>query len=106
MAPVAKSSGLRERRLTACLNVTALVASSYGYDSGKSEPTRCTLIGGRLGDQCRPPLSVLVCDSLYLAAELVSMARDRNKDWISLLKKNRNLETNSFAKRHAYANRP
>jgi SRSO17 transposase len=42
------------------------------------------------------PLSVLVCDSWYLAEELVSMARYRPKDWMSLLKKNRNLETNSF----------
>jgi len=31
-------------------------------------------------------------DSWYLAEELVAMARYRNKDWISLLKKNRNLE--------------
>jgi len=42
------------------------------------------------------PLSVLLFDSWYLAEELVSMARYRKKDWISLLKKNRNLETNSF----------
>jgi SRSO17 transposase len=42
------------------------------------------------------PFSVLVFDSWYLADELVSMARYRNKDWLSLLKKNRNLETNSF----------
>jgi len=42
------------------------------------------------------PFSVLVFDSWYLAEELVSMARYRHKDWISLLKKNRNLETNSF----------
>jgi SRSO17 transposase len=42
------------------------------------------------------PFSVLLFDSWYLADELVSMARYRNKDWISLLKKNRNLETNSF----------
>ena len=42
------------------------------------------------------PLSVLVFDSWYLAEELVSMARYYKKDWLSLLKKNRNLETNSF----------
>src|SRR2546426_1101178 len=42
------------------------------------------------------PLSVLLFDSWYLAEELASMARYRKKDWISLLKKNRNLETNSF----------
>jgi SRSO17 transposase len=42
------------------------------------------------------PFSVLVFDSWYLADELVSMARYCNKDWLSLLKKNRNLETNSF----------
>ena len=42
------------------------------------------------------PFSVLLFDSWYLAEELVAMARYRKKDWISLLKKNRNLETNSF----------
>ena len=42
------------------------------------------------------PFSVLVFDRWYLAEELVSMARYRHKDWISLLKKNRNLETTSF----------
>jgi len=42
------------------------------------------------------PFSVLVFDSWYLAHELVSMARYCHKDWLSLLKKNRNLETNSF----------
>jgi len=46
--------------------------------------------------QHKVPFSVLVFDSWYLAEELVSMARYRKKDWISLLKKNRNLETNSF----------
>ena len=33
------------------------------------------------------PFSVLLFDSWYLAEELVSMARYRKKDWISLLKK-------------------
>src|SRR2546430_4874183 len=47
------------------------------------------------------PFSVLLFDSWYLAEELVSMARYRNKDWISLLKKNRNLETNSFVLKDA-----
>jgi hypothetical protein len=47
------------------------------------------------------PWSVLVVDSWYLADELVSMARYRKKDWISLLKKNRNLETNSFVLKDA-----
>ena len=42
------------------------------------------------------PFSVLVFDSWYLADELVSMARYCHKDWLSLLKKNRNLETHSF----------
>ena len=46
--------------------------------------------------QPKIPFSVLLFDSWYLAEELVSMARYRKKDWISLLKKNRNLETNSF----------
>jgi Transposase DDE domain len=47
------------------------------------------------------PFSVLLFDSWYLAEELVSLARYRKKDWISLLKKNRNLETNSFTLKDA-----
>lgn len=47
------------------------------------------------------PFGVLLFDSWYLAEELVSMARSRHKDWISLLKKNRNLETNSFVLKDA-----
>ena len=47
------------------------------------------------------PLRVLLFDSWYLAEELVSMARYHKKDWISLLKKNRNLETNSFVLKDA-----
>ncbi len=45
--------------------------------------------------QHKVPFQVLLFDSWYLAEELVSMARYRKKDWISLLKKNRNLETSS-----------
>ena len=47
------------------------------------------------------PFRVLLFDSWYLAEELVSMARYRKKDWISLLKKNRNVETNSFVLKDA-----
>ena len=47
------------------------------------------------------PFSVLLFDSWYLADELVSMARYHQKDWISLLKKNRNLETKSFVLKNA-----
>ena len=47
------------------------------------------------------PFGVLLFDSWYLAEELVSMARYRQKDWISWLKKNRNLETNSFTLKDA-----
>jgi hypothetical protein len=46
--------------------------------------------------QHKVPFRVLLFASWYLAEELVSMARYRKKDWISLLKKKRNLETNSF----------
>ena len=46
--------------------------------------------------QHKVPFNVLLFDSWYLAEELVSMARYRQKDWISLLKKNRNVETHSF----------
>ena len=51
--------------------------------------------------QHKVPFRVLLFDSWYLADELVSMARYRKKDWISLLKKNRNLETNSFVLKDA-----
>ena len=51
------------------------------------------------------PFRVLLFDSWYLAEELVSMARYRKKDWISLLKKNRNLETNSFVLKDAAGQR-
>ncbi len=47
------------------------------------------------------PFHVLLFDSWYLAEALVSMARYRKKEWISLLKKNRNLETNSFGLKDA-----
>jgi hypothetical protein len=47
------------------------------------------------------PFSALLVDSWYLADELGSMARYYKKDWISLLKKNRNLETNSFVLKDA-----
>jgi hypothetical protein len=47
------------------------------------------------------PFRVLVFDRWYLSAELVAMARYRKKDWISLLKKHRNLETNSFVLKDA-----
>jgi hypothetical protein len=42
------------------------------------------------------PLSVRLFDRWSRAAELGSMARYHKKDWVSLLKKNRNLETNSL----------
>jgi hypothetical protein len=51
--------------------------------------------------QHKVPFTVLLFDSWYLAEELVSMARYRQKDWISLLKKNRNVETQSFVLKDA-----
>jgi hypothetical protein len=50
------------------------------------------------------PFSVRVFDSWDLAEELVSMARYRRKDWLSLLKKTRNLETNSFVLKETTGN--
>jgi hypothetical protein len=46
--------------------------------------------------QHKIPFGVLLLASWSLAEELVSMARYRKKDWISLLKQNRHLETHSF----------
>ena len=51
--------------------------------------------------QHKVPCTVLLFDSWYLAEELVSIARARHKDWISLLKKNRHVETNSFVLKDA-----
>jgi SRSO17 transposase len=49
----------------------------------------------------RLPFGVLLFDSWYLSEALVQVAKRRKKDWISLLKKNRNLETNSFVLKDA-----
>jgi hypothetical protein len=51
--------------------------------------------------QHKVPFNVLLFDSWSLAEELVSMARYRHKDWLSLLKKNRNVETHSFVLKDA-----
>ena len=42
------------------------------------------------------PFGVVVFDAWYLAEDLVRVLTRRRKDWISLLKKNRGLETASF----------
>jgi DDE superfamily endonuclease len=42
------------------------------------------------------PFGVVVFDAWYLAEDLVRILARRRKDWISLLKKNRGLETASF----------
>jgi SRSO17 transposase len=45
------------------------------------------------------PFSVVLFDSWYLTKELVDILAELGKDWVSLLKRNRNLETNSFVLR-------
>jgi len=45
--------------------------------------------------------SVILFDGWYLSEDLVAIAKRRRKDWISILKKNRNLETNSFTLKDA-----
>jgi SRSO17 transposase len=45
--------------------------------------------------------SILLFDGWYLAEELIQTAKRRKKDWISILKKNRKLETHSFALKDA-----
>ena len=47
------------------------------------------------------PFGVVVFDAWYLAEDLVRVLARRRKDWISLLKKNRVLETASFHLRDA-----
>ena len=51
------------------------------------------------------PFNVVLLDSWYLAEDFVAVLRRRRKDWISILKKNRNLETNSFVLKDADGNR-
>jgi DDE superfamily endonuclease len=51
--------------------------------------------------RCKAPFGVVVFDAWYLAEELVRVLARRRKDWISLLKKNRLLETASFHLRDA-----
>ncbi len=41
------------------------------------------------------PFSVIVFDGWYLAPELLAVAQTHHKDWVSLLKKNRTLESSS-----------
>lgn len=53
----------------------------------------------------RVPFSVVLFDSWYLAEDLLVVLRRRRKDWISILKKNRNLETNSFVLKDATGKR-
>jgi len=45
--------------------------------------------------------SVILFDGWYLSEDLIEVANRRRKDWISILKKNRNLETNSFTLKDA-----
>jgi DDE superfamily endonuclease len=47
------------------------------------------------------PFGVVVFDAWYLAEDLVQVVARRRQDWISLLKKNRGLETASFQLRDA-----
>jgi len=42
------------------------------------------------------PFSVILFDGWYLAPEIVAVAQQYHKEWVSILKKNRKLETNSF----------
>jgi hypothetical protein len=55
--------------------------------------------------QHKLPFSVVLCDSGYLAEDFVKVLRRRKKDWISILKKNRNVETNSFTLKDAAGKR-
>jgi SRSO17 transposase len=50
------------------------------------------------------PFSVVLFDSWYLSKILVELLIELKKDWVSLLKKNRNLDTNSFVLKDADGN--
>ena len=47
------------------------------------------------------PFSTVLFDNWYLTDDVLATLRRRRKDWISLLKKNRNLETHSFVLKDA-----
>ena len=51
--------------------------------------------------RCKVPFGVVVFDAWYLAEDLIQVLARRRKDWISLLKTNRLLETASFHLRDA-----
>ena len=51
------------------------------------------------------PFTVVLFDSWCLAEEFIAILRRRKKDWISILKKNRNLETHSFVLKDAEGKR-
>ena len=51
------------------------------------------------------PFRTVLFDSWYLSEEFAAFLRRRRKDWISILKKNRNLETNSFELKDAHGKR-
>ena len=55
----------------------------------------------RKAEERKLPFSVVLFDSWYLAEELVGVLAELKKDWVSILKRNRNLETNSFVLRDA-----
>jgi hypothetical protein len=50
------------------------------------------------------PFGVVLFDGWYLAEELVRALERRRKAWVSILKKNRKLETNSFVLKDAAGN--
>jgi len=45
------------------------------------------------------PFQVVLMDSWYLSEDVVAVLKQHQKDWVSLLKKNRNLEVHSFCLR-------
>jgi len=51
------------------------------------------------------PFQTVLMDSWFLSPELVEVLRQHTKDWISLIKTNRNLETASFTVRDAEGHR-
>ena len=55
--------------------------------------------------QHKLPFGVVLFDSWYLAEDFVAVLRRRKKNWISILKKNRNIETHSFVLKDAAGKR-
>ena len=95
----------RKRRGIACISRSTRCCSripSFGRGMSSFGPKlRWRSSWWKRPSGSKVPFGVVVFDAWYLAEDLVRVLARRRKDWISLLKKNRRLETASFHLRDA-----